>query len=242
MGSLLFSLALQSILRKLAVERSIDDEILDLCLAYLDGCVFAGRLDVVAKGIQLLRDAAAQIGLELNLEKCKLVLTPSCPEDLLLPPLPDGFYPCRANGFKFLGAPIGDKNFCEALTAKRVRKSQDLWDAIGSLADPNVALLLLQHCASFCKIAFSIRSTPAALHADALAEFDTSVRTCFEDLSGLRPSDGQWDQASLAVSMGGLDLRDCRRHAAAAFISSRTRSFDKCQELDRHHTWDGDVD
>ena len=183
---------------------------MELCLAYLDDCVFAGRLDIVIRAIHLLKDAAAEIGLDLNMEKCKLILTPACPEDISLPALPSGLSPIHADGFKFLGAPIGSKRFCEGLTAKRVSKNQLLLNALGDLADPQIALLLLRQCAAFCKIAFSIRVTPQADHKEALSDFDASVRACFEDLSGLRPSDAQWAQALLAVSRGGLGLRSCQ--------------------------------
>ena len=240
LGPLLFSLALQPILRKLAAIRGEHEETLELCMAYLDDCVFAGRLDIVCKAIRLLSDASAELGLELNLDKCRLYLTPECPEDVLLPRLPGGLVIRREDGFKFLGAPIGSKRFCEQLTEKRVTKNQPLLEAIAGLSDPSIALLLLRQCAGFCKIAFSIRTTPEDSHPDALDDFDASVRAGFEDLSGLRPSDAQWSQASLARSCGGLGLRKCRHHAAAAYIGSRSASFEKCCDLDSQFVWDSE--
>ena len=97
-----------------------------------------------------------------------------------------------ACGFKLLGSPIGDQNFCNALTAKRVLKNGPLLQAIGDLDDPQAALLLLRSCASFGKIAFSLRTTAAELHEDALRDFDDAVRACFESLSGLHPDATQW--------------------------------------------------
>ena len=56
--------------------------------------------------------------------------------------------------FELLGGPIGSQDFCNSHTQDRVVKATKLLSALGELPDPQVALLLLRHCASFGKLVF----------------------------------------------------------------------------------------
>ena len=71
-------------------------------------------------------------------------------------------------------------------TQSRVNKALPVLAALGELSDPQVALQLLRHCASFSKMVFSIRAVPASFHTEALLSFDAQVRACFEQFSSLR--------------------------------------------------------
>ena len=51
---------------------------------------------------------------------------------------------------------------------------------VGAL-DPQIALLLLRHCASFCKLVHLARSTPPSFVSEGLALFDEEVRRYFTD-------------------------------------------------------------
>ena len=144
----------------------------------------------------------------------------------------------HVRGFKVLGAAIGDKSFSEELTANRVAKNLPLLEAIGDLPDPQSALHLLRSCASFGKIAFSIRTMPPDLHCDALRDFDDSVRACFEALSNLHPDSAQWLQATAAIHLGGLGLRQGLRHASGAHVSSLTTCVKACGDLDAAFPWE----
>ena len=53
------------------------------------------------------------------------------------------------------------------------------------------------------------------------------MRDALSDLAGGPLSDWVWKRATLASSMGGLNLRSASLHASAAFISS----LDQCQPL-----------
>ena len=234
-------MASQPILRRLAAEKGESEEVLDFCFAYLDDCVFGGDFSIVIRAIALLRDAAKEIGLELNWDKCKLICLADTVAHIDQTLLPSEICPLAAQGFKLLGAPIGPKSFCDALTAKRVKKNEELLEEIGALPDPQVALLLLRSCASFGKIAFSLRSTPVHLHADALKDFDDSIRACFELLSTLHPNHEQWLQASVAVDRGGLGLRQALRHASPAYVSSLSSCLSACRAIDSQFAWEGEL-
>ena len=71
--------------------------------------------------------------------------------------------------------------FCEQQTvAQRVDKARPLLDAIAELPEPQTGLLLLRHCASFCKVVYATRVTPSTCLGSAMETFDTAVRHCLE--------------------------------------------------------------
>ena len=51
--------------------------------------------------------------------------------------------------------------------------------------DPQVALLLLRQCISFCKMVHLARSTPPYLMADALQMFDNDIYDAFAECTAL---------------------------------------------------------
>ena len=233
LGPLLFSLALQPVLLELG---NIPG--LDFSFSFLDDLVLAGEQSAVAHGISQLKVSAASLGLRLNMSKCELVPTVQGGVGISWD-LFDGDITWKLDGcFKLLGAPIGSVEYCQSLTDMRASKIQSSLDAIGELPDPQVALALLRSCSSFGKMVFAARATPFDVHQEQLLAFDSSVRKCFEQLSGLHPDDVQWMQATLATKEGGLGLRSIGKHSPAAYLASRSSCYQLCQQLDPHHIWE----
>eukprot|EP00666_Eupelagonemidae_sp_cell4sb_P017914 gene17914-biopygen41806 len=83
-----------------------------------------------------------------------------------------------------------------------------------------------------------MRVTPHDFHLNALGEFDSHVRACFEGFTGLHPNDEQWSQATLSTRLAGLGLRSAQGHAAAAFLASRSASHAQCRDIDPEFVWD----
>ena len=115
LGPLLFALALQPVLIKLA---NIPN--LDLSFSFLDDLCLAGDQFAVAEGIRELKTSAASLGLRLNSSKCELV--PAIPGGRGIDwELFEQSMPRRLDGcFKLLGAPVGTAEYCQSLTKKRV--------------------------------------------------------------------------------------------------------------------------
>eukprot|EP00662_Eupelagonemidae_sp_cell21_P057710 gene57710-biopygen66769 len=147
----------------------------------------------------------------------------------------------RDGNFELLGAPIGDAQYCASYTADRVAKAEPRLDALAELDDPHVAYQLLRNCASFGRVIYSMRVTPADWHVTQLQAFDSAVRRCFELFSGVHCDARQWRQATLGIRNAGLGLRDAARHAPAAYVASRCACAEQCRDVDPAHTWDSDT-
>jgi hypothetical protein len=94
---------------------------------------------------------------------------------------PPGIPLNQTGTFSLLGAPIGDGSFCNQFTtSERVAKALPLLDALAVLPDAQTALLLLRHCASHCRMAYSIRVTPPDGLGPSLEAFDNAGRGCLE--------------------------------------------------------------
>ena len=87
-------------------------------------------------------------------------------------------------------------------------------------SDPQVALLLLRLCGSFCCGVHLARSTPPSLIYEGLALFDDDVRRCFAECTMVDTSDIAWRQAQLSLSRGGIGLRCLSLHSSVACIAS----------------------
>ena len=87
-------------------------------------------------------------------------------------------------------------------------------------SDPQVALILLRLCASYCKLIHLARATPPSLVSEALQLFDVEVRQCFAQSIAVEVTDRAWQQAQLNLSHGGLGLRSVSHHSSAAYIAS----------------------
>ena len=232
LGPLLFSLALHPLALKLAdLGRNGNPGLpLDLCAFYLDDGVFAGDIKAVSEALTLLQGHCPSLGLSLELGKSELVvlientqradLANFFPGELLFDPLTGDSRVLRSN-FEMLGAPIGSGTHCANHTRERVDQAQPLLDAISSMEDPQVGLRLLRHCAGFCKLVYSMRTIPGVLQQDELLRFDHCVREAFQGLTGLRPNESQWSQATRSFCFAGLGLRSTSRHAHAAYTASR---------------------
>lgn len=235
-GPLLFSLALQPILLKLHNARS--EEGLQLSYSFLDDLVLAGDQSVVSEAFMFVKAEASKIGLQFNTSKCEVIPAAGHGSRLNKSLFPDNVIYREDGNFELLGGPIGSNDFCNAHTQERVNTAMEILNALGELPDPQVALTLLRHCASFGKLVYSIRVVPHHKHLDALSFYDNSVRDCMESILCSSFSDTEWSLATLSTKLGGLGLRSVEHHSSAAFISSQVACHKFCVELDPKYKWD----
>ena len=214
LGPLLFCLVLQQIIS--AIAEDVDCESLLFHHWYIDDGVVAGPVAAIARVLAIIQESGPPIGLNINIAKCELFSSrdlSSFPEEMRRSNVPH---------FEILGAPIGDLVFCAKFVAQKQSEASKLLkelEAVGSI-DPQVALLLLRQCGSFCRLVHLARNTPPLLVNEAFALFDDCVQQCFSECTAVDASAATWQQAQLSLKRGGLGLWSLSFHSPAAYIAS----------------------
>ena len=196
LGPLLFCLVLQQIIS--AIAEDVDCESLLFHHWYIDDGVVAGPVAAIARVLAIIQESGPPLGLNINIAKCELFSSrdlSSFPEEMRRSNVPH---------FEILGAPIGDLVFCATFVAQKQSEASKLLkelEAVGSI-DPQVALLLLRQCGSFCRLVHLARNTPPLLVNEAFALFDDCVQQCFSECTAVDASAATWQQAQLSLKRG----------------------------------------
>ena len=116
----------------------------------------AGPRTEVRRVLAILEEWGPSLGLHVNVKFC-------CHGDLSLfpPPMKQSHQP----NFEILGIPIGDLDFCTSYISHKHSLAKQLvlqLEEVGS-HDPQVALMLLRTCSSFCKLAHLARHPSLSL-------------------------------------------------------------------------------
>ena len=96
---------------------------------------------------------------------------------------------------------------------------------VGSV-DPEVALVLLHLCSSFCKHAHIAKAMPPHLILGSMEKFDTDICRSFADCTCVNVPDSAWRQAQLSLIRGRFCLRPLALHSSTAYIASLCGSDD----------------
>ena len=209
-GPLLFSLVIHRVVSAIASNCPA----LLFHMWYLDDGTMAGPKLAVLGALSIVQHLGPPNGLFINTSKCELYIFPSEMKS------------SKELNFEILGAPIGDFVFCAKYASQKHTKAQGLLhmlEDVGSM-DPQVALLRLRQCGSFCKMVHLARSTPPSLMADALQMFDNDIHHAFAECTAVDAFGNSWQQAQLSLSRGGLGLCSLSHHSSAAYISSVSAS------------------
>eukprot|EP00731_Ephydatia_muelleri_P005639 Em0002g1815a len=191
-GPLLFSLVIHRVVSAIASNCPA----LLFHMWYLDDGTMAGPKLAVLGALSIVqhRYLGPPNGLFINTSKCELCIFPSEMKS------------SKELNFEILGAPIGDFVFCAKYASQKHAKAQGILhmlEDVGSM-DPQVALLLLRQCGSFCKMVHLARSTPPSLMADALQMFDNDIHHAFAECTAVDAFGNSWQQAQFSLSRGGL--------------------------------------
>ena len=188
---------------------------LDVRAAYLDDLFFGGDVDATRAYFDFFSDAAAEVGLELNLRKCEVISDdPEC-----LARFPDISTHRSTASWELLGTPCGhSRDAAEAFVEKALRPATDKMRSLAQLPEPHVAFTLLRYCGSFPSAVFFARTVGPV---PAYIAFDEAARAAAEATTMLMP-DSQWAQATLPTRLGGLGLRQVAPHAPLAFAACNT--------------------
>ena len=169
-GPLCFALALQVAVERVQVRASTSAPgTLDFMVFYLDDGVLAGPADTVQWFLSELTKELQLIGLSINFDPGKTQVIPAAQQTSHVDGRLFGDAKLNCSGcFTLLGAPIGTPLFCETATSNRAEEATKLIQSLSELDDPLSAFLLLRNCASFCRVAYSVRTVPLDMQKDAL--------------------------------------------------------------------------
>jgi hypothetical protein len=213
LGPLLFSL----VIHKLVIAISTELSDLPLNKWYLDDGIMGGKSADIEKAYQIILERGPTLGLNLNPSKCELIWINRRPETDVFPP---SLIRIEGN-FEILGSPVGDARFCSSHVGKKCEGSAfRALAAIETVEDPQVAVMLVRLCASFCKVVHFLRSVPPVFLEHQLSVFDDRVHEGVERCVGLSVPQEAWRQATLSLSNGGLGVRSAGEHASAAYLAS----------------------
>ncbi len=197
-----------------------------------DGQVIASP-QVIAEVFSFLVEELKAICLETNFKKTELIalnksivsidqITNDDGLDILNTPY---FIPGR--NFYTLGAPIGERKYCDQFISSKVEKIEKLITKIVDLDNVQISYNLIYYCCSYGKVVYYSRTIPSEYITDQLIRFDNIIKSSFETLISKTIDDNQLTQLSLPWKEGGLGLRSSSQHSCVAYISS----FSHCKEV-----------
>ena len=153
LGPLLFCLVLQQVVSTIAEDA--DCASLLFHKWYIHDGVVAGPIAAIARVLAIIQYRGPPLGLYINIAKCELFSLSD------LGTFPDVMKGSNVRPFEILGAPIGDLVFCTKFMAQKQSKASKLLqqlEAVGSI-NPQVALLLLSQCGSYCRLVHLSRNS-----------------------------------------------------------------------------------
>ena len=171
--------------------------------------------------------------------KCELIplAGPLSTSDLSL--FPAQMARVQSGRFKFLGAPVGDREFAASFVQdKRAAKADVLLTEIAGIDDAQVSHKLLSRCMGTARVMHAMRTTRPDWMLGQLEHVDKSMAITVETCFGFAMPPSAEVQASLPVSLGGLGFRSVKRHAAVAYLCSRVATRSLCEATDPSFSWD----
>ena len=122
---------------------------------YLDDGLHHGALTALDKLLGLLELKLQANDLSLNVAKCHIFTRG---DTSLFSNLRE--VPVSADGFEFLGAPIGTAQYVHDLLTTKFGKAIAFCGQMARLNDPQINLLLLQRCAGVCRVLHLLKVIP----------------------------------------------------------------------------------
>jgi hypothetical protein len=213
LGPFLFCVAMQQVLVQANAVLSAAG---GFALGDMDDITGSGPVEVVADVLKVIGDAAAEIGLELQLQKCSVF----CPRGDPVPDIPADVE--RADGgLVVLGVPMGSREFVEDSLMEIVTDLETLVPKLVKMEDSQRAMVLLRMCFAQ-KFTFWLRTVETLAVQRAAIRFDQAVERCFCGVLRIEAAltREQWQQVVLETKHGGCGVACAAKTAAAAFVSS----------------------
>ena len=226
LGPLLFAVAIQPVLTKLA---ELFPQV--KAIAYLDDISLIGPPDTVNVAWRHLAAELKKIGLEVNPAKSLVIVDPKIHPTAH--GAPEGVPVSSAGVVRVLGSGYGVQGeSCAQFVADIARSHSGLFTTLLSL-EGWVALRLLTACA-VPRMNFAIRTHRPEDVAEGANIFDAFVKSALEDIAGTKLSERAIAIARLPCSLGGLGLRSCAElgRFASSCVGEKQRQRTLTAQLD----------
>ena len=225
-GPFLFSLTINPLIKSLQSELNI---------WYLDDGTVASDIETVLSDYQRILDAATNLGLTVNPNKCELcIINPQSVDTSIalnrFCELTDDIRLIQKEDLTLLGAAVLPEAIENMLIAKReklILMSQRLLEI-----DKHDALFLLKNCYSIPKLTYVLRTVPCFTRPDILQTYDLIIKEALENiLNTSLKQDSCWIQSTLPVNLGGFGNRLASEIALPAYLSSVRASIGTTSSL-----------
>ena len=152
LGPLLFCLTLQQLSLQLRSE---------LCLFYSDNSTLGGSEDDILHDLEVINDAADELGLMLNMQKCELITCSSTIRDSILSVSPQ-LQVTMPDSVSLLGSPLGDIDCISDTIQLKVSNLETMGVRLQRM-HAHDALQLLWHSFTLPKMMHILRTAPCFL-------------------------------------------------------------------------------
>ncbi|KAK8720595.1 hypothetical protein OTU49_013221 [Cherax quadricarinatus] len=188
----------------------------ELNIWFLDDGTLAGTKESLLHDLTQVMTRGQEMGLVLNPSKCEIISVSQQVINAVRSKLPGAAVIAPTNSV-LLGAPLGS-NATDTILRKKLEELRRMEQRIGNL-DTHDALYLLTKCLSLLRLTYFLRCAPS-YDNPILHEYDSILRQIFTKVLNLTLEDGQWNQATLPVRLGGIGVRKSSQIALPAFLSS----------------------
>ena len=214
LGPLLFALGLLATCRALKEKLSTET----LSVWYLDDGTIVGDPKEVEKAWKTILEEVQKVGMKVNQGKCELI----CPkgESGAVPKVWARVHVIFGGGFELLGAPVGDKVFCEDYVGKRIAKIEAALKNLEKVDDPQIEMLLIRSCLGLPKFVFALRSAPPEDIACSIRKFDTLISEVLRERLGISLTEEQEMQLRMPTALGGLGVEKAEDIAECAYLGN----------------------
>ena len=197
LGPLLFCLTLQQLSLQLRSE---------LCLFYSDNGTLGGSEDDILHDLEVINDAADELGLMLNVQKCELITCSSTIRDSILSVSPQ-LQVTMPDSVSLLGSLLGDIDCISDTIQLKVSNLETMGIRLQRM-HAHDALQLLWHSFTLPKMMHILRTAPCFL-SSCLTSYDDLLRSILSGIVNVNflENDLTWTQATLPVKCGGLGIR-----------------------------------
>ena len=130
-----------------------------------------------------------------------------------------------------LGSPLGPTHYVQDHVSNQQQRLKIFLDRLAELHDHQVALFLMRHSLGVARITHLLRTVDPTLIELQLVSMESSLLTALTQIVGAPLTASAWEQAGLAINLGGLGISHPTRVAAAAYVASSLSFLSKTSTL-----------